>query len=57
MDKQVLQRKVMAGIENSQEEMFATLSKLVQIPSIVGEEGKAQEFMANLLRAVRQVGG
>ncbi len=35
-------------IDRSRDEVFQTLQKLVQIPSVVGQEGEAQKWMASL---------
>jgi acetylornithine deacetylase len=48
MDKESLQKKIKEIADNSKEAIYETLTKLVQIPSVVGEEGRAQEFMAKL---------
>jgi acetylornithine deacetylase len=40
-----IQKRVCDEIAGMKEEMVATLRELVRIPSVVGEEGKAQAFM------------
>lgn len=41
---------VLKTLETMQEDLFKTLSGLVQIPSVVGDEGKAQQYMAKLYK-------
>ena len=34
------------------EELLTTISKLIEIPSVTGEEAKAQRFVASLMREI-----
>ena len=45
-----VQDKVCSIIEETQEELIHTLQELVRIPSVVGHEGKAQDYMERLYR-------
>ena len=42
--------KLLLQVDAHREEIIALLTKLVQIPSVTGEEGEIQEYIANFLR-------
>ena len=39
-------------IDKTSDEIFQTIQSLVRIPSVVGNEGKAQEWMVNLYNSL-----
>ncbi len=43
-------RKILDEVERRREELIGILSRLVRIPSVVGDEGKAQKVVAQLYR-------
>ena len=43
-------KKIMEEVDRRREELIGTLSQLVRIPSVVGDEGKAQKAVAQLYR-------
>ena len=52
MEYSDIQERVSREIEDTRGEITRTLQELVQIPSIVGNEGKAQGYMENLYRSL-----
>lgn len=48
-----VQRRVCCEIDRMQDELIETLQNLVQIPSVVGQEGKAQVEMEQLYRSLK----
>ena len=46
--KSQVKNEIIRRIDRSRDEVFQTIQKLVQIPSVVGQEGEAQRWMANL---------
>ena len=48
MNSEELEKKVYQIIDSNKDEIAQTLSKLVQIPSLAGGEGKAQKYMQEL---------
>ena len=45
-----IKRKVLDGVDKRREELIDVLSKLVKIPSVVGDEGKAQKAVTQLYK-------
>jgi acetylornithine deacetylase len=45
-----IKKKVLGGVEQRREELIDVLSKLVRIPSVIGDEGKAQMAVSQLYR-------
>ena len=45
-----IKKKVLEGVEQRREELIDVLSKLVKIPSVVGDEGKAQKAVSQLYK-------
>ena len=45
-----MEDKILAKVEEKQKEIIELLRKLIRIPSLTGEEGEAQEFLANYLK-------
>lgn len=48
-----LERMVTEAIEASREEIYAALQELVRIPSVVGNEGNAQQHIAKLYKGLQ----
>ncbi len=51
--KSQIKNEIRTKIDRSKDEVFQTIQKLVQIPSVVGQEGEAQKWVANLYNALR----
>jgi acetylornithine deacetylase len=47
-EKAKIQNEISQKIDRMADEVFETIRKLVRIPSVVGQEGEAQEWMTNL---------
>jgi len=45
-----MEEKILTKIEERKEELIELLRKVIRIPSLTGEEGKAQDFLATYLR-------
>ena len=45
-----IKKKVLGGVDQRREELIDVLSKLVRIPSVVGDEGKAQKAVSQLYK-------
>jgi acetylornithine deacetylase len=45
-----IKRKVLDGVDKRREELIDVLSRLVKIPSVVGDEGKAQKAVTQLYK-------
>jgi acetylornithine deacetylase len=52
MEDSKLKKKICTEIEKMEDEIISTLQNLVRIPSIIGQEGKAQEFMKELYNSL-----
>ena len=50
MESQEIAKRLFLAVDELKPELIGTLQKLVRIPSVVGEEANAQEFMAVLYR-------
>jgi len=50
--KSQIKNEIRTKIDRSRDEVFQMIQKLVQIPSVVGQEGEAQEWMVKLYRSV-----
>ncbi|MGZ3513219.1 MAG: ArgE/DapE family deacylase [Thermodesulfobacteriota bacterium] len=48
-----IKNQITKKIDRSRDEVFHTIQKLVQIPSVVGQEGEAQKWMASLYSALK----
>ena len=48
--KESIKKKVIEGVEQRREELIDVLSKLVRIPSVIGDEGKAQKAVSQLYK-------
>ncbi len=44
-----LRSRVFAWIEDCRDDLFASLQEIVRVPSVVGDEGRAQEYVATVL--------
>ncbi len=44
-----MEEKILAKVYEKQAELIELLRKIIQVPSLTGEEGEAQEFLANYL--------
>ena len=47
-----MEDKIMAKVEEKENEIVELLRKVIQIPSLTGEEGEAQEFLAKYLKGL-----
>jgi acetylornithine deacetylase len=47
-----LQQRILAEIKDMKEEMVATLQKIIRIPSLVGNERKAQEYIREIYQSL-----
>lgn len=47
-----MEEKILAVIEDKEKEIIELLRKVIRIPSLTGEEGEAQEFLAHYLRSL-----
>lgn len=47
-DKDNIRQRVFSYIESKRDEIVRTLSELVRIPSVTGQEGEAQKYMSHL---------
>jgi acetylornithine deacetylase len=45
-----MEEKILAKVEEKENEIIELLKKVIQIPSLTGEEGEAQEFLAKYLK-------
>jgi len=52
MGKKEIQERVCNEIEGMKEEMVATLQRMVRIPSVVGDEATAQDYVEELYRSL-----
>jgi len=52
MNLSLLEKKVFDQINSIEEEIIQSLQKLVQIPSVVGQEAQAQTYMDRLYRSL-----
>ena len=50
IDKDI-QQKISNAVDDLEQDYVRTLPQLVRIPSVVGDEAKAQRFMAELYRS------
>jgi len=51
-EKSQVKNEIIRRIDRSRDEVFQTIRELVQIPSVVGQEGEAQKWMASLYRSL-----
>lgn len=49
-DQLFMEEKILAEVKKREKEILELLRKVIRIPSLTGEEGEAQEFLANYLR-------
>jgi len=47
-----VQKEILREIDRTADELFAMIQELVRIPSVVGEEGRAQEWVFNLYKTL-----
>ena len=45
-----MEEKILVKVEEKKNELIELLRKIIQIPSLTGEEGEAQEFLAKYLK-------
>jgi acetylornithine deacetylase len=50
--KSQIKNEIKKKIDSSRDEVFQMIQKLVQIPSVVGQEGEAQKWMASLYNSL-----
>ena len=50
---QMMQEKILATVEGKREEITQLLTTLIRIPSLTGEEGEAQDFLAKQYRDMK----
>ena len=57
MDYRELKRKVLRAVDDRRDEIIKTVREIIQIPSVVGNEGEAQIYVKEKFKELRRVIG